>query len=514
MSEQNNIENNKRIAKNTLLLYFRMLFLMAISLFTSRAILEALGVSDYGIYNVVGGIVAMFTMLSGSLSNAISRFITFELGTGNKDRLARIFSTSVNIQVAISAIIVIIGEVIGIWFLNNKMNIPADRMFAANWVLQCSLGVFVCNLICVPYNAAIIAHERMNAFAYISILDASLKLVVVYMIYVFSYDYLIIYSLLLFGESVLIRLIYGIYSKRQFEECSYHFIHEKEIVKEMAGFAGWNYLGACAGILNTQGVNLLMNVFFGVTVNAARGVATQASNAIYQFVHSFTTAVNPQITKSYASGNLDYLYSLITRGAKFSAYMFMLMALPLALEAPTFFQIWLKEVPDFAIIFFRLSLLTILMDSVLVNSLMTAIFASGEIKKYQICVSLVGGSVFPLTWLAYYLGASAEMTYVIYTIVYCAVLVVRLSIVKEKVGLPIGLFIKDVLVKVIPVFILGSILPLLFTIYFEEGIERAIITTILSLISSVVLISTIGLNKGERNMLFSKVKSTIGKVRK
>lgn len=503
--------NNKRIAKNTLLLYVRMLFLMVVSLFTSRVILNTLGVEDFGIYNVVGGIVAMFTILSGSLTSAISRFLTFELGKGDKEKLKTIFSTSVNIQLGLSAIIVLIGEVVGIWFLNNQMNIPAERMLAANYILQCSLGIFVLNLLSVPYNASIIAHEKMGAYAYISILDIILKLAVAYAIMLSPIDRLISYGVLLLTESLLIRLIYGLYSKRNFEECTYHLIYDKAVLRKMVSFAGWNFLGVTAGTLNTQGVNILMNVYFGVTVNAARGIAVQAGAAISQFVQSFTTAVNPQITKSYAAGDMTYMHTLVCQSSKFSAYLFLLMAIPLSVETPEIFEIWLKNPPEYAVLFFRLSLLGTLMDAVFANSLMTAIFATGDIKKYQVYVTICGGMVFPLTWLAYLMGASPDSSYIIYFIVYCVVLYVRLYVIQQKAHLQIKDYASRVLVKFIPVAVLSYLVPISIAYLMPASFVRILITAIVSVVITCALIYSIGLTIGERNMVMSKVKKITNK---
>ena len=503
--------NNKRIAKNTLLLYVRMLFSMVVSLFTSRVILNTLGVEDFGIYNVVGGIVAMFTIISGSLTSAISRFLTFELGKGDKEKLKTIFSTSVNIQLGLSAIIILIGEIVGIWFLNNHMNIPAERMMAANYILQCSLGIFVLNLLSVPYNASIIAHEKMGAFAYISILDIILKLAVAYAIMLSPFDRLISYGVLLLSESIFIRLIYGLYSKRNFEECTYHLIYDKAVLKKMVSFAGWNFLGVTAGTLNTQGVNILMNVYFGVAVNAARGIAVQASAAISQFVQSFTTAVNPQITKSYAAGDMTYMHTLVCQSSKFSAYLFLLMAIPLSVETPEIFEIWLKNPPEYAVLFFRLSLLGTLMDSVLTNSLMTAIFATGDIKKYQVYVTICGGTVFPLTWLAYLMGASPDSTYIIYFIIYCVVLYVRLHVIQQKVHLQIKEYARRVLVKFIPVAVLSYLVPISIAYLMPASFGRILITTIVSVVITCAIIYSIGLTIGERNMVMSKVKKITNK---
>ncbi len=507
-----NSANNKRIAKNTLLLYVRMAFLMIVSLFTSRVILQALGVEDFGIFNVVGGIISMFTILSGSLTNAITRFITFELGKNNMERLKSVFATSVNIQLGISFLIVLIAEVIGLWFLNHEMNIPAERIEAANVVLHCSLGIFVFNLISVPYNAAIIAHEQMGAYAYISILDILLKLVVAYAINYSPIDCLSFYALLLLAEAAFIRMVYGIYSKRHFEECTYSFTHDKTVLKEMTKFAGWNFLGAGAGTLNTQGVNILMNIYFNVSVNAARGIAVQAGAAITQFVHSFTTAVNPQITKSYAAGNSEYLFSLICRSAKFSTYLFLLIAIPLVVEAPAIFGLWLHTVPDHAVIFFRLSVLGILMDNVLVNPLITAIMATGDIKKYQVSVTLVGALVFPLTWLSYHIGATPEWTYIIYFIIYCLVLAIRLRIVKEKVGLPIHRYASEVLLKVVPIGVIVYMAVAMIPFFFSQSIPRVIGTTLWSTLFSCSIIFLIGLNAGEKKLVGDKLQAVIGKI--
>ena len=320
MSNQTS-DNNKRIAKNTLLLYLRMFLTMAVSLYTSRIILNTLGVEDYGINNVVGGIVTMFTVISGSLSASISRFITFELGKDNIQRLKKVFSTGVNIQIGMSVLIVLLAECVGVWFLNTKMNIPPERLGAANWVFQCSILTFVLNLLSVPYNAAIIAHEKMSAFAYISILEVSLKLIIVYMLIISPFDRLKTYAVLFLCVGAIIRFIYGYYCKRHFEECSYYFVYDKPLLKEMTSFAGWNFFGTSAWMLNTQGLNILINMYFGVAFNAARGVATQVDSALKQFINNFTTAVNPQITKSYAQGDLEYVYTLVCSSAKYSAFL-------------------------------------------------------------------------------------------------------------------------------------------------------------------------------------------------
>ena len=298
--------NNKRIAKNTLLLYFRMLVTMAVSLYTSRVVLNILGVEDFGIYNVVGGIVAMFGFINGSMTSATQRYLTFELGQNNRAQLTKVFSTSLSIHGIISFLIIVLAETVGLWFLWNKMQIPADRMNAAFWVFQCSVAASVIMIMSVPYNAAIIAHERMSAFAYISIIEVSLKLLIVCFLRYFHTDKLILYAVLIVIVQFLIRLCYSWYCNRHFNETKYRWSWDKGLFKEMTGFASWNMFGSLAAITFTQGLNLLLNMFFGPVVNAARGIAVQAQTAIGQFSSNFQTALNPQITKSYATGDMEF----------------------------------------------------------------------------------------------------------------------------------------------------------------------------------------------------------------
>ena len=513
MSNQTS-DNNKRIAKNTLLLYVRMLFTMAVSLFTSRVILNTLGVEDYGINNVVGGIVTMFSVLSGSLSSSISRFITFELGKGNIERLKTIFSTGVNIQLGMSVLIIIIAEAVGIWFLNAKMNIPADRMVAANWVFQCAILTFVLNLLSVPYNAAIIAHEKMSAFAYISVVEVSLKLIIVYMLMISPFDRLETYAVLLLLVGAVIRFIYGYYCKRHFEECTYHFVFDKPVLKEMTGFAGWNFLGNGAYMLNTQGVNILMNLYFGVAVNAARGIATQVDAALKQFVNNFTTAVNPQITKSYAQGDLDYMHKLVCRSAKFSAFLMMFFAVPIILETNTILTIWLKTVPDYAVIFLQWIIISSFMDTVLANSLVTSMFATGKIKRYQIIVTTVGCLVFPLSWIAFKLGFEPQVGYILYFFIYTILLFVRLYLLKDMVKLPVMMYIREVLYKLAPVIVVGFAIPGILILTMDAGWLRLILVCLLSVLVTAASEYFIGLSNKEKDFVAEKIKLVIGKIKK
>lgn len=506
-------ENNKRIAKNTLLLYFRMLLLMVVSLYTSRVTLAALGVEDYGIYNVVGGVVAMFSMLSGSLSAAISRFITFELGRGDKERLKTVFSTSVNIQIGLAIIIMVLAEIGGVWFLNCKMNIATERLLAANWVLQCSIITFMINLISVPYNAAIIAHERMSAFAYISILEAILKLLVVYLLYVTLYDRLIVYAVLLCLVAIALRLIYGIYCKRNFEECTYHFIYDKSILRSMTGFAGWNFIGVASGALRGQGVNIVINLFCGAAVNAARAISFQVNNAVNSFASNFMTAINPQITKSYASGNYGYMIQLIFQGARLSYYLLLFISLPLILEADTVLKLWLEEVPEHTTLFVQL-ILVFGMEEALSNPLITAMLATGDIKKYQLTVGGLQLMNFPVSYMLLKFGLFPEVTIIAAIVIGQWCLATRLYMLRSMIGLSSIAFMKKVYLNIVSVSIVAMLPPLLLHIVMiEDRWLRFFAVLDVSVVSTLASIYYIGCSKSERDLVVQKSKQLINKIR-
>ena len=496
---------NKRIAKNTLLLYVRMLFTMSISLFTSRVILSNLGVEDFGIVNVVGGVVSMFSVLSGSMSSSISRFITFELGAGDKQRLKTVFTTGINIQLGMSVLILLVAELVGVWFLNCKMNIPEERLYAANWVFQFSILSFILGLLSVPYNAAIIAHEKMSAFAYISIIEVTLKLIIVYLLTISPFDRLITYSFLFMMIGVLIRIIYGYYCKKHFEECTYHFVYDKGILKSMTSLAGWNFLGNGAFLLNTQGVNILMNMYFGVAINAARGVASSVDAALKQFVNNFTTAVNPQITKSYAKGELDNMHKLVCVSSKFSAFLMLFFAVPIILETDTILNIWLKNPPEYASVFLKWIIISSFMDTVLANSLVTSMFATGNIKRYQIIVTSIGCLVFPLSWIAFEIGLEPQFGYIIYFIIYTILLFVRLHLLRDMVKLPPMMYIRDVLYRLLPTMVISFAFPSVLMFTMEEGIVRFITVSITSVVFTSLSIYYIGFVDKERKYIIHKI---------
>lgn len=330
----NNSVNNKRIAKNTLLLYVRMFFVMAVTLFTSRVVLATLGVTDFGIYNVVGGVVAMMGILNNAMAVSTQRYLTFELGRGDAVRLKQVFCMCLAIFVMLAVVVVVLGETVGLWFLNSKMTIPADRMVAANWVYQFSILACVASLIVTPYNAVIIARERMNVYAYVGILEVVLKLAVVYLLLVIPVDRLTTYGLLILLSQIVIAVIYMLYCTRHFAEARYRVYWDGSLFRELVSYSGWNLFGSAAGVVKGQGLNILLNMFFTPAVNAARGIAYQVNAAITQFFTNFYTAVRPQITKYYAQGDMEEMTKLIFRSSKMSFYLIMLISMPVIIEAP------------------------------------------------------------------------------------------------------------------------------------------------------------------------------------
>lgn len=508
-----NSDNNKRIAKNTLMLYLRLFITMIVGLFTSRIILNTLGISDYGINNVVAGFVSMFTLLTGSLSAAIGRFINVVLGRGDIERLKTVFSTSVTIMLVMSVVIIVIAEPVSIWFLNTKMNIPEGRMYAANWVLQFSLLSFVVNLISVPYNATIIAHEKMDVYAYMSIFDVTMKLIIVYMLYISPFDKLITYSFLFLCVGILDRIIYGIYCGRHFEEAHYHFVLDKSLLKNMGEFAGWNLFGSGAYLFNTQGVNIVTNIFFGVTANAARGVANQVEGIVKQFVTNFTTAINPQIMKSYAKGEMDYLFSLVCRGAKFSYLLMLLFVVPFMFETETIMRLWLKNYPPEAPLFLRLSMIGTMFD-LLGNSTANAAWATGDIKKYYMYVATIGCLVFPISWGLFALGCPAYTSYIVFMIIYFILIFVKVWIIKGLIGFSPKMFYKDVLARIFPTTIASFIFPGIIFFSMQATLIRTGVVILASGISTIACILYMGMTKNEREKTIGLALKKLGINRK
>lgn len=501
------IKNNrsKRIVKNTLMLYFRMIFLMLISLYTSRVILNTLGVTDYGLSNVVGGIVGIFSVLSGSLCAAISRFIAFECGEGDEKKLKKVFSTSINIQLILSAFIILLVETFGLWFMHYKMVIPQDRMYACDWVFQLSLFSFCLGLICVPYNACIIAHEKMSAFAYISIFDGIFKLAIAFLIRWSPFDELIFYFSLLVVNGLIDRFIYGIYCSKNFPECKYHFIFDRKLLREMFGFAGWNFIGASSAVLRDEGGNIVINLFSGPAVNAARGIAMSVNGAVTGFANNFMTAINPQITKSYASGDHEYMFKLIYQGARLSFYMLFFLSLPVIMNTQFILHLWLGQVPEHAVLFTKL-VLVFAMSEAISNPLVISMLATGKIRNYQIVVGGLQMLNLPVSYVCLKYGAIPETVLIVAIIISQCCLVARLTMLKGLINLHPKDFLRKVYFNVLKVSLFSIVLPLLIYMIFGNNSWLSFFGNIfLCLLSSVMVEYLIGCSRQERLFVKSKL---------
>ena len=509
-------QNNKRIAKNTIALYFRTFITMIVGLYTGRVMLQALGVDNYGINVAIGGIVGMTSLITGAMSGAISRFITVALGSGDLSRQRVVFSTSVNVQILLSLFVVLALEILGVWFLNVEAKIPEGRMTAANWVLQCGIITTVVGLLSSPYNAAIIAHEHMSVYAYMSIIDVMAKLGICFMVMAYNGDCLILFALLQMIVQMMMQCFYMIYCHRHFADVSYH-IHrfDNSLFKEMTLFSGWSFMNHSAWVFSTQGVNMLINVFFGVAFNAARGIAITVNGAVQGFVGSFSMAFGPQLVKSYAVGDYEYVISLNNRGTKFIWFLMCLLAIPIIIEADTLLYLWLGDVPNYFSLFLRLTMI----ESLAVQSgalLLRLIQADGRMRTYSVRASLVIGSIFPLTWLWLYLGGPIWGVYIVSSVAFLMINVVRYISIRAMVPFSMRQHIKECLfpcVVVTTMSVIGALgISNIFNIM-EQNILRFFIV-----VSSVILwtlfnIYLFGLSHREREFVKLKICDVILKIK-
>ena len=506
---QDNSYRTRRIAKNTLMLYVRMLFMMFMGLYTSRIVLQALGEGDYGIYNVVGGVVAMFTIISGALNSAVSRFITFEMGKGEGARLNKVYSTAVIIQIVLAAVVVVVAEPVGLWFIDNEMTISPERIPAARWVLHFSLLAFVVNLMSVPQMASITAHERMSAYAWIGILDGLLRFGVALLISCSGHDRLVTYAALMAVSVLMVRMAYGIYCRLHFPECRFRPVFDRPLMKEMFSFAGWNFIGVTAGVLRDHGGNILVNVFSGsVAVNAARGVALQLSNAVQSFVTNFMTAVNPQITKSYAAGEKDYMFSLMRKSSRMAYYLLLIIVLPVIFNVDYLLSIWLDDVPAGAASFARLFLILALSES-LSGPLMTGMQATGNIRDYQI---VVGGLImlnFPVSYIFLKAGAGPEITVVVSIVISQICLFARLYMLHRQVDFPVSEFLKRVYLNIIIVTLTAVVLPVALMRYMPAGLAGFLLSVILCVGCAGLAVLFKGCSSAERKEMWNMIRRRV-----
>lgn len=505
--------NNKRIAKNTLLLYFRMIILMLVTLYTSRVVLDVLGVEDYGIYNVVGGVVAMFGFINGSMATSTQRYLTFELGRGNHEQLTKVFSTSLLIHGAISLLVVLLAETIGLWFFYEKMTIPPERIDTAFWVYQFAILSTVVMFMSVPYNACIIAHEKMSAFAYISVLEAFLKLAIVFVLTLGDVDKLKLYAVLMFVVQLSIRMVYSTYCSRHFPESKFRKVKDIPLFKEMLSFAGWNLWGSCAVMFYTQGLNILLNMFFTPIVNAARGVAVQVQGAVMQFTTNFQTAMNPQITKSYATGDLAYMHNLIFRSSKFTFFLVFALSLPIFMEIETLLKIWLVEVPEHTGMFIRLMLCVSIIDSV-ANPFMVSAQATGHIKTYQAIVGGIQILIVPIAYIVLKLGGEPESVFVVHICMCMAAFIARMLIIRPMIHLHLSRYLLQVIWPCVRVCPLACILPLIIKSVFSSSPWLALVNCLLAFLSVALTSFLFGLTCHEREVAKNKMRQLFRKLKR
>jgi O-antigen/teichoic acid export membrane protein len=502
--------NTARIAKNTLMLYFRQILIMLVSLYTVRVVLETLGAEDYGIYNVVAGVVTMFSFLSGSMAIASQRVFAFELGRGGFEKLKKLFSLIFLIYVMIGILVLLLAETAGLWFVNNTLTIPPERKYAALWVYQFSIISFLFTILTSPYMAMIIAHEEMNIYAYVSIVEVSLKLVIVFMLRLIMWDRLALYGLLMLAVAVINTSVYRIICIRKYKECSLSFYWNKDLFRDVSAFTGWYLFGSIAWVCKNQGLNILLNQFFNPIIVAARTIASQVNNAAASLSQNFTNAIRPQIVKNYAAERKEFVVSLMFLGSKGSYLLMYLFVLPLVLEMPAILRLWLKDPPEYAVLFTRLVLLDVLIDSMSYQILIVA-QATGKIKMFQ---SVVGGILFlniPVSWILLRMGASAYSVLIVTICITFFIFIARFIILKRLIDYSIRLFFKVVLVPIFIISILSAILPVITHYLIEQNILRLCFVTGLSVISVAICSYYIGLNKEERKETRNILKSRLEK---
>lgn len=501
-------DSNKRIAKNTIFLYIRTFVSMLISLYTSRKILEALGITDYGILNVVGGVISMLTFLNGSMSVATQRYLTFELGRNDMTGYNRTFNMAILIHLGLAGLILIASETVGLWFVNTYLNIPADRMTAANWVYQASVLSTILSIVQTPYHASIVSHEHLHIYAYVGLGESFGKLLLVFMLLAYPYDRLVFWGFILFFFQFIIAMVYRWYCHKMFQECRLCLKWDKNIFYSMAKFTGWNMFGTVAWLLKDQGINILMNIFGGPVANAARGVSGQVTSAIQGLTGGFQSAVNPQLTKRYAADDHKATCRLLCESSKISYLLLFLIALPVMMETNFILELWLVEVPPMAPLFTRIIIIEALFNA-LGGPMITSLMATGDIKWYQIIVGSSLLFIIPVAYILLKSGYPIESALIVSALFILFGNVLRLIFCKKQLGLSFRQYISSVVSPITIVTALSAIFPLLIHYNMPYGWSRLTISTLVSCASVAILTFAIGLNNNERTFIINTVWSKI-----
>lgn len=490
-----------------------MILLMAVTLYTSRVVLATLGIEDYGVYNVVGGFIGMLAFLNGAMSGCTQRFITVALGKGDEAELKKVFSTCVITHAMIALLILILAETVGLWFVLNKLVIPTNRMTAAIVVYQCSIATSMALIMSFPYNADIIAHERMSAFAYISIYEALANLGIIYLLSISNIDKLALYAILLLSVKISVILVYRFYCKHHFKETAFSILFDKKLFKEMLSFTGWNLWGGLAGTLMGQGINILLNIFFGPAINAARGIAVQVQSAVHMFATNFQMALNPQLMKSYAAGEIERMHLLLFRSVKFTFMLLLCLILPICMEINYILNLWLKEVPKYANVFVIIMLGIVMIDSIS-NPFMTASAATGKVKVYQSVVGAILIAIVPIAYIALKLGGEPYTVFIVHLAIGMCAFIVRLLIVRNLIRLSIREYLIKALIPCVWVFIPAVVISLMLKIFLPVGLAWAVVIAGLSAMSVVTLSYALGLTKSERAFVNEKIEFIFKKIKK
>lgn len=499
--------NNKLIAKNTIVLYFRMIIIMGINLYVVRAVLNILGVVDYGIYNVIGGVVGMFSFISGTLASSSQRYFSIELARKDYDKLRQWFSLNITIFLVVIFIFIVIAETLGLWFLNSQLIIPVERLYATNILYQLSIFTLVFQMLKIPYDALVIAHEKMNVYAYISIFEAVLKLAIVFILSISIFDDLVMYGSLILFSAIIIFIIYMFYCNRNFKESRFRFYWNKKQAIELLGFSGWHFLGTISMVIRGNGINILINMFFNPAVNAARAIAFQVTNAVNQLSSNFFTAVKPQIYKSHSSGQVEEMNKLVIRTTIMSFFLVSLLIFPIIINIEFVLDIWLKNIPEYAVLFTKLVLINGLVDAANGPSIAAAL-ATGRIKRFQIIVSVFFILNLPFSYLALSLGYEPQITMLISIFLSVILVFVRFYLLKNLVNFPyrkmyLSLF-RVAAISVINYFILYSV-----KMQFEDSFILFIVIFIISTALLVVSYYFFILDKSERAQLNFIVKDKL-----
>lgn len=498
------VYNNKRIAKNTIYLYLRTFITMLVAFYTSRVVLNALGVVDFGIWSVLGGVVSMFSFINSSLAASIFRFLTHAIGTGDKEQINKTYNASIIVHIFFALIIFLLCETVGQWLVSEKLSVPDAKREISNIVFQIVILTSCISLLSVPFNSVIISYERMNVYAYLTFVDVFFKLLIAYIVYIVPSNKLVWYAMMMLFSTFLLLSFYFLYVRFKFKELRIQRVRDKQLFKSLLSFSGWSLIGNLAYIGYTQGLNMLLNIFFGPIVNAARAISLQIEQTVRTFIGNFQIAANPQIVKLYSQNELKQMHLLIIRSGKFSLFLLFIFALPIMLETDTLLFLWLKQVPEHTATFCRIMFLIIALETTS-NSVGTGIVATGNIKRLHMIVGIILLSIVPISYVILKMGAPPESVFIVYLIVEIVAVIARLTIANQQIELSIHTFVIKVLFRPLLVILIASTIPIIMRVAMPSGITRFLSVAIVGGITSLLTIYFLGLDTNERQFVYSKI---------